>query len=299
MWRLLQDLRYAVRQSRKHPAFTAVSLLTFALAIGAVTAIFSELDAILLRPLPYPNPSRLMWLTNYVPPKDYLVGAPDFLVWRNQNCSFLALAAYDDGDSNLSGHDRSQRTHFARVTSSFFTTLGVQPEFGRAFRKDEDVPGAPNVAILSNRLWQRSFGGNASAVEDTIKLDGVTYDIVGVMPVSFVFPKDGHEPDVLLPLALEQHVDMATQAIPTVSVIGRLRSGIKINQALAEVSAIETRFEQTYPPGLKNMTLGMQTEVVPLQQYLAGQSPHTIFILLAAAAFLAARVRQRREFATG
>src|SRR5580658_9748403 len=140
---LLQDLRYALRQLRKTPGFTTVATITLALGIGANTAIFSVLNAVLLRPLPYAAPSRLVWLTNYLPRgKDHIVATPDFVAWRNQNDSFTGLAAYDDGDFNLTGGACPERIHYASVTASFFSVLGVQPEVGRAFRKDENSPGA-------------------------------------------------------------------------------------------------------------------------------------------------------------
>jgi predicted permease len=285
---LLQDLRYALRQLRKTPGFTAVAMITLALGIGANAAIFSVLNAVLLRPLPYAAPSRLVWLTNYLPRgKDHIVATPDFVAWRNQNDSFTGLAAYDDGDLNLTGGGASpERIHCASVTASFFSVLGVQPEVGRAFRKDENTPGVSPVVILSHGFWQRRFAADRSVIGNKVVLDGSSAEVVGVMPASFVFPDGGAAPEVFLPLSLPEHLDMASQRIEIVRVIGRLRPDVTIDEAKAEVSTIQQRLVATYPPAFKNMVAGMETQVTSLQERLVGNVRPTLLMLLAAVVFL-------------
>src|SRR5205085_10848598 len=145
---IFQDFRYGLRVLRKAPGFTAIAVLTLALGIGANTAIFSVLNTVLLRPLPYRDPSHLVWVSNYLPNlKDTIVATPDYIAWRNQSHSFSDLAAYDEDDFNLTGSGYPERIHAGIATASLFSVLGVQPELGRAFRKEENIPGSAPVVI--------------------------------------------------------------------------------------------------------------------------------------------------------
>ena len=284
---LIQDLRYALRQIRKAPGLIATAVITLALGIGANTAIFSALNAVVLRPLPYENSSRLVWLTNYLPRfKDQTVGTPDFLAWRDQNHSFSSLAAYDQGDFNLTGGTGPERIHYVGVTASLFTVLGIQPQAGRAFRNEENIPGAAPVAILSHGLWQRSFGADRFILGKKVALDGTAFEVIGVMPPSFVFPDNESAPDVLIPLSLPEHLDMATQPIEIIQVIGRLRPGITIDQAKADIATIQAQFVNTYPPAFKNLVAGIEVQVLSLHEHLVGDVRHTLLVLLAAVLFL-------------
>jgi putative ABC transport system permease protein len=284
---LVQDLRYGLRQLRRRPTFTTIAILTLALGVGANTAIFCVLNAVLLRPLPYESSSDLVWLTNYLPRlQDHIVGTPDFVTWRSQNHSLSKLAAFEEGDVNLTGGINPERIHSAYITASLFPLLEIRPELGRGLRDEENVPGAPPVVILSHGLWQRRFGASSSTVGSMLVLDGTPHEVVGVMPASFVFPNGGLAPDILVPLSLPEHLDMASKSIEIVSVIGRLRRGISINQAGADLSTIQQRFVTTYPPAFKNMAAGIETQVISLHEHLVGEVRHTLLLLLAAALFL-------------
>lgn len=288
MQTFLQDLRYALRQLKKNPGFTIVAVLTLALGIGANTAIFSVLNALILRPLPYPTSSRLVWITQYLPRlKGEIVGTPDFLAWRDQSHSFSQLAAYDEGDANLTGGEYPERIHTVAITASLFPLLGVQPASGRAFRNDENNPGTSSAVILSYGLWQRRFSADPSILGTKILLDGSPHEVVGIMPASFVFPNSGPNPDILMPLSLPEHLDMSNQNIELVSVLGQLRPGVSIAEANAELSAIQHQFvASAYPSDFKNMVSGFEMRATSLHEHMVGDVRHTLFILLAAVGFL-------------
>jgi len=285
---LSQDLLYALRHFRKHRSTAITAVITLALGIGVTTAIFSVFNAVVLNPLPYANSNRLIWLTNYLPKlKDHIVGTPDFIAWRDQNHTLDGIAAFDDGDFNLTSTNRAERIHYAAVTSSLFDVLGVQPALGRPFRSQENTPVAAPVVIISSALWHRRFGGAQSAIGSKIELDYHPYEIVGIMAPTFVFPASGSTPDVLLPLTVPGRADTAIQTIEVVNVIGRLRKGISISQASAEIASIQRQFiEQSYQVGFKNMVSGLQTQIVPLQQHLIGNFRHSVAIMMAAVMFL-------------
>ena len=284
----VQDVHYAVRQLRKSPGLTATAVISLALGIGANTAIFSVLNALLLRPLPYKSSSKLVWLSTYLPRlKDHVVGTPDYLQWRRESRSLADIAAYDEGDANLTGGANPERIHYRGVSASLFSVLGIQPVMGRNFRDDENAPDAPPVVILCNGFWQRRFGGLRSVIGTKIRLDGIPHEVVGIMPASFVFPDRGLAPDLLLPLSLPENVNYATsRQVEMVQVIAKLRSKVSIDQAKTELSGVEQRFTNTFPPAFRNLTAGMETEVVPLRRQLVGDVRHTLIILLAAVVFL-------------
>src|SRR6266550_3787730 len=283
-----QDLRYALRQLRKSPGLTTTAILTLALGIGANTAIFTVLNAVLLRPLPYEEPSRLAWLTNYMPRgKATIVGAPDFVQWRSQNYSFTELAAYDEGNFNLTGGLSPERIHYASVTASLLPLLGVQPAAGRSFRSDENTSESVPVVMLSHEIWQRQFGSDRSVIGTKIALDGDEYEVIGILPASSVFPSGGTSPEVLVPLHLPENTGMASKNIEILNVIGRLRPGITINQARSDISTIQSAFvASSYPPAFRNIVAGFETRVIPLQQHLVGDVERTLLVLLGAVAFL-------------
>ena len=285
---LLHDFRYAVRQLRKTPGLTATAIVTLALGIGANTAIFTLLNAVLLRPLPYDHASRLVWITDYLPRlKDSVVGTPDFVQWRNQNHSFTELAAYDEGEFDFTGGPRPERIHFAGVTASFLPMLGVQPIAGRVFRPEENIPGATATVILSYPFWQRRFGGDRAVVGTRVIVDGTPREIAGIMPASFVFPSNTGDPDVLVPLSLPEHLDMSSRAIQIVNVVGRLRHGVSVVQANNELSTIQHQFvASSYPTGFKNMVSGFQMRLTPLQTHLAGDVHQALVVLFAAVTLL-------------
>src|SRR5438552_945406 len=158
---------------RRSPGFTAVAVLTLALGIGANSSIFSVVNAVLLRPLPYEDPDRIVWVTEVVPAFNNAehVSGPDFLDWREQNEVFEQIAAYDSGEINLTGGDEPERIRCGRVSARFFSLLGVRPAMGRAFLDEEDRPGQNHVAMITQSLWQRRFGSDANLIGKTLTLD--------------------------------------------------------------------------------------------------------------------------------
>jgi putative ABC transport system permease protein len=243
MGTLASDLRTSLRSLANRPAFTAVALLTLALGIGANSAIFSVVHAVLLRPLPYGEPERLIWATNVLP--DFgaeMLPAADYLDWRDGSRALAALAAYDDGISfTLTGAERPERIRGARVTASFLPTLQVQPARGRGILPQEERLNGGQVAVVSDRFWQR-FYGNASFEVKPLELDNQSFTVVGVLPRGFLFPRNP-EVDVLVPLALDETVERGRQQMSIVQVIGRLKPGISLAQAHAELDGIQTRSE--------------------------------------------------------
>src|SRR2546423_1376153 len=189
---MLQDIRFAVRGLLKKPGFTFVAVLTLALGIGANAAIFTAVDAALLRPFPYKDPAALgpVWQTS--PQSEFSEhgpGYPDYLDWRAQANSFEEMAGYSAGAALFSGQGQPERIWSARVTSSFFPLLGVEARLGRTFREGEDLPGRPRLAVLSHGFWQRRFGADPDVIGQSLTLNAESYEIIGVLPPGFHFAK--------------------------------------------------------------------------------------------------------------
>jgi len=192
LWR---DLRQGVRVLVKNPGFTVVAVLTLALGVGANTAIFSVVDAVVLRPLPYKDPSGLVMVKESIPlagPEPIPVCAPDVIQFQRQNQVFEAVAAFRGGQFDLAGEGEPERVTAERVNAGLFSLLGVQPMLGRGFTADEDQPGHP-LAILSYALWQRHFAADPGVIGRTVTLDRQPYTVIGIMPRSFAFPLQGME----------------------------------------------------------------------------------------------------------
>ena len=234
---LWQDLRYATRMLARNRGFTAVAVVTLALGIGATTAIFTVVNAVLLRPLPYPHPEQLVYV------KENLGHAPgiflpskDFAAWRNQSRTLSPIAAYVTSWANLTGGREAERVFPGAASSSFFSLLETHPVVGRVFLPEEDRPGGPPVVILSHALWKRDFGGDPSVVGKGVTLDGKTYTVVGVLPAKFFVPDRYRlNYDLWMPLALG---DAGSAQFPIVRVIGRLKPGVSLEQARAELDSI-------------------------------------------------------------
>ena len=186
---MLQSLRYAIRSLRRSPGLTGTSVLTIALGIGAGTALFSVVKAVLLNPLPYPHPDRLAWLAETNDSRDDTrIAFRNFLDWHEQNHSFSALAAYGDGPVVVGGGTTPERTYGAAVTEDFFKVFGVQPFMGRMFSAAEQKPGGALAVLISQGLWQRAYGADPAALGRTIRVAGMAGTIIGVMPAGFSFP---------------------------------------------------------------------------------------------------------------
>jgi putative ABC transport system permease protein len=283
---ILQDLRYGIRTLLKRPGFTIVAVVALALGIGANSAIFSVVNSVLLRPLPYKDPSRLViaWETNPQLLSDYLKthneAAPgNFLDWQAQSQSFENLAAFRWQDFNLTGGDAPEQVIGNTVTTNMFATLGVQPILGRDFLAEEGQAGRDNVVILSHGLWQRRFGSNTNVVGQTISVNGRLHTIVGVMPEGFEFPRAASE--LWTPLAPGDDFKTNRRA-HFLYTRARLKPGVTIEQAQAEMNTIAARLEQQYPDS--NNQRGVR--LASLSEESVAQIKPALLILLAAVGFV-------------
>ena len=236
---LIQDLRYGVRILLKQPGFTLVAVITLALGIGANTAIFSLVNSILLRPLPFRDPDRIVRLIQASPKlglASWGVSQADFAAYSDQNRSFETVALYNSGAINLTGAGEPERLPMTSVTADFFKVFGVNPLLGRTFAAGEDAQGKNSVCVLSYSFWQRRFGGDKNIVGRIINLNNTPTEVVGVMPAEFKFPR--FEIDLWTPLALN-----TTRTAPYFfTVVGRLKPGIQVAQAQADTTEILQNF---------------------------------------------------------
>ena len=284
-----QDLRFALRQLAKHPGFTFTAILVLALGLGANTAIFTVVNAFLLRPLPYKDPARLMGLFERdpidIPEGDHYndVAPGNYLDWQKMSTSFEQIAAANDGGAlNLSSPNNAfppQRVNACTCSNNVFTTLGIPPLLGRGFRPDEDRWGAPRVAVIGYGLWQRRFGGSASVIGKQIRLDGELHQVVGVMPRGFAFPYRTVE--IWVPLL--QNVTPEQQKKHDnhfLLVVGRLRPGVSVATARAEIDGFARRYRHAHP----NEVSGKGGNVVPWQGYLVHDVRTSLLVLFGAVA---------------
>src|SRR5438034_1991771 len=276
----MNDLTLALRQLRKSPGFTFVAVLTLALGIGANTAIFSIVNAVLLRPLPYPDADRIMVLSESSGPgQDYSVALPDYFDWRNENTVFEHLAATHKESRNLSGIPGRdpERVSCASVTRNFFNIIGLPPELGRTFSQDEDKVGAPPVAVISDRVWRRVFNADPGVLGRSITLHDQNYTVTGVMPPQMTSPQDT---DVWLSMMRRSNNPawMDRSHHPMIYVWGKLKPGVTVDQARTEMKGIAARLEKTYPD-----TNGGETAVItPLLDNLVGKYRTNLGLLLGA-----------------
>ena len=280
-----QDLRFGLRMLRKNPGFSFVAILTLALGIGATTAIFSVVNAVLLRPLPFPQGERIVRLWETLPAEPglrYQVRFLNFQDWR-QNQVFSHLTAYREDGFNLQTGTGTQRLEGTRVTADFFHVLGVQPALGRDFSAQEDAPGGERVVIISHALWQQSFGGSAQLIGQQLKVDGENHTVVGIMPPGFSFPGYGYaneETHLWLPYALAAP---ATGRGPhRLRVLGRLQPNVTVAQARAEFDTIAQRLEQAYPATNK----GAGVLMIPLHTLYSEDLQRPLTVLLCAVLFV-------------
>jgi putative ABC transport system permease protein len=265
---------------RKQPAFSAIAILTLALGIGANTAIFSIVNAVLLRPLPYPAADRIMVLNESSGPgQDYSVALPDYFDWRNDNTVFEHLAATHKESRNLSGIPGRdpERISCASVTRNFFNIIGLPPKIGRTFSEDEDKVGAPPVVVISDRLWQRAFNRDPAVLGRSITLHGQNYTVIGVMPSQVTSPQDT---DVWLSMMRRSNNAVWMQRFihPMIYVWGKLKPGVTLEQARAEMKGIAARLEQAYPETNKQV----YAVVTPLLENLVGKYRTNLGLLLGA-----------------
>jgi putative ABC transport system permease protein len=278
MRNLWQDLLYGGRLLRKSPAFTLVAVLTLGLGIGANAAIFSIVNAVILRPLPYPNPQQLVMVWETDSNRKIVRGtAPpaDFLDWRSQNQSFQSIAAYHLWFFTLSGAGDPEQLWGAHVSPVFFSMLGVKPALGRTFRPDEEQPGQDRVVILSHRVWARRFGSDPTIIDRSITLDDKAYSVVGVLPSSFSLWGPSQDIDLWLPLSFAQNEIRRDN--PSLVAFARLKDRVTLAQANADLSTISHRLSMEYPA----TNQGTGVHVVLLHQDLIGSIGNPLLILLA------------------
>jgi putative ABC transport system permease protein len=277
---MIADLRYALRMLAKSPAFTFVVVLTLGLAIGANSAIFSVVNSVLLQSLPYSKSEQLVRVFGTQPMLAQAPSSPaNFIEWKAENEVFERIATYVGQGFNLVGTDKPERVIGARVSADLFQLLGVQPALGRTFTGDEDRHGADRVVILSHEFWQSRFGGDPGAVRQTISLNDQTFTVIGVMPAGFAFP--GTRTQVWTPVAFNP-AEQATRDTNFIDVIARLKPGVSIEQAQANMTALAKRQAERYP----KTNFGVGVKVVSLQENIVGDVRPMLVVLLAAVAFV-------------
>jgi putative ABC transport system permease protein len=283
----LQDIRYGLRALRKYPAYSAVAIATLAVGIGAGTAVFSVVGAVLLRPLPYKNPGELVRIFETNPLRRWTrnIAAPaNWADWQVRNQSFTGIAAYEQFSNNGSGASEMFLTGFGEpqgvknlgVSGNFFDVLGAAPLLGRRFTEEEQYDGKARVAILSYGLWQSAFGGDANIVGKTITLSGRGYDVVGVMPRTFFFP--GRDVQLWTPFGYTPKRIADSRRPHWLGVVARLKPGVTFEQANADMVGIARQLEQQYPD--TNTQMGVRLE--PLHESFANE-PRTALLMLSAA----------------
>ena len=277
----LNDVRYAIRNLIKRPAFTFIAALTLALGIGANTAIFSSVYALLLKPLPFPQLDRVVTLWDTYPTRGVRrneVAVANYLDWQAQNKSFEQLALYRWWTANLTGMDHPDRIQAFMSTTNFLDTLGVKPVMGRNFAADESQPGKETVAIITHESWQRRFGGDASILGKTITLDNTAYTIIGVMPEKFAYPANA---ELYSPLAMTPQI-AGNRNFNSYYVVGRLKPGVSVQSAQADIDNITARLEQQYP----ETNTGVRATVFPIVADTVRKYETGIWIGMAAVAFV-------------
>jgi putative ABC transport system permease protein len=277
---LLHDVRYSLRTLVREPGFTILAFFALALGIGATTAVFTVVDSVLLRPLPYNHPERLV-VALHGPTASGPVSPADYLDYRRDVRSFERLSAAQAWGATLGGGDRPERIAGLQVSPDLFDTLGVQAILGRTFIAGEDEPGRTHVIVIGHRLWQRRFGGVRDVVGRTVQLDGVPYVVVGVMPASFRFaPFWQTRAEMWTPLSLAKRLD--DRAGRSLRLFGRLKDGIGVTQAQSEMSALSARLAAAYP----ETNTGTGITVRPLLDKVVSGIRRTLLALMAMVAFV-------------
>ncbi|HEY7568353.1 MAG TPA: ABC transporter permease, partial [Gemmatimonadaceae bacterium] len=277
--RLIQDVRYGLRALRRTPAFTAIAVLTLALAIGANSAVFSVVNNVLLQPLPFRDPARL-YLVSHTPtnlPFELPPGLADrlYIAYRERARAFESVAGYQRQQVTLSGVGDAARLFGTRVSANFFTTLGVAPAVGRSFVADEEIPGRDRVVILGDRLWRQRFNADQAIIGRTISLDGMPRTVVGVMPAGFTFPASA---DLWTPMAMT--LDPGNSFI--VPVVGRLRDDVTPQQAKSELESIV----QSLPSDPRGASFKSVAEIIPLKDNLTKNVRRPLYIFGGAVGFV-------------
>ena len=280
---LLKDVRYGVRMLVRNPGFTIVSVIALALGIGANVAIFSVVNGVLLSPLPFKEPDRLMMIRETKLPQfpEFSVASGNFLDWKKQNTVFERLVAFRGSSLNLIGTGDPERLIGLKVTEGFFAMLGAQPQLGRDFLVEEDQPGRNNVVVISHGLWQRRFGGDSKILNQAITLSGQSYTVIGVMPDTFRFGGGAEVTELWTPMAFTAQ-EAQNHGGHYVAAIGKLRPGVTLDQASSEMSTIAGRLAAQYP----GANTGWDVKIIPLLEYSVRTIKPALLVLLVAVAFV-------------
>ena len=279
-----QDLRFGFRQLLSNPGFAAIATLSLALGIGANTAIFSLLDAVLLRPLPFHDPDRLVMVWEDAAKIGFPRNTPapaNYADWKAQNRVFVDLAAINWRSFNLTDEGEPEKVEAQAVTANFFPLLGVKPDLGRVFNGEEDQPGRNNVAMISYGLWQRRFGGDPALVGKEILLDGQKHTVIGVTPSGFQFLSK--EVGLWVPAAFNPQ-ELANRGSHYLTVVARMKPGVTLKEARADVAAITQRINRDNPVSWSGFELG--SVVISLREQLAGDVRPALIVLLVAVGFV-------------
>ncbi|HEX6719261.1 MAG TPA: ABC transporter permease [Pyrinomonadaceae bacterium] len=280
---IIKDIRYGFRSLLKRPGFTVIALVALALGIGANTAIFSLVNAVVIQPLPFPDPDRLVWVFGNIRngPNRASISPPDFLDYRSQNKTFEQFAASGTlpGAVNLTGSGEPERLTASIVTGNYFDTFGVAPSLGRAFTLENEKPGQDQVVVLSDTLWQKRFGGDPEIINKTIVLDGKSYEVIGVMPASLRLPQAA---ELWIPINFDGPPEMKWRKAHFLRPVGRLKEGVTLAQAKADTDRIAAQLEQQYP----DSNTGWSLRLLSLREQLVGSSRTMLFILFGAVGFV-------------
>jgi len=285
---LWQDLRYALRGLRQRPGFSAVAVLTLALGIGANTGVFSIANGVLLRPLPYADPDRLVMVWGHRAQEPLAeLSVPEYLDLRERSHALTGLAAYADGSASLTGIGAPERLRVGLMTANAPAVLGVMPARGRGFTTDEDLPGRPLVVLLSDGLWRRRFGADPGILGRTLTLDDAPATVIGVMPPEFQLPShySGRPMDLWAPLQLDPATDRAERGWHYLLGVGRLQDGRTLESASRETSTLMRGMVAEYPGAYRPDFTGSATSV---RQEVLGDVRPAILVLLGAVALLLA-----------
>ena len=282
MNQIVSDLRYAIRMLMKTPGFTAVAIFTLAVGIGANTAIFSVVNGVLLRPLPYPDPDDVVLV--YSANERTRRGTssyPNYRDWRERNQSFEDLATFTSSSFTWTGAGEPERLTAARVSASFFSLLRVKPLYGRTFSAEEDTPEGPKTVVLSHRLWARRFASDPAMLERTLTLDGNPFQVIGVLAPDFNFPLFDSDTDIYTSNATAG-VNWPERGAQVMTGLARLKRGVTSQQAQADMEGIAEQLGEQYP----NTNLGLTVQVVGLHEELVGDLRTGLWVLLGAVAFV-------------
>jgi putative ABC transport system permease protein len=275
-----REIRNAMRSLARVPSLTAISILTVALGVGAGTALFSVVKAVLLNPLPYPDPGRLAWLAEINDHgRPMQVGFQNFLDWRSANRTFSTMAAYEEGTAIVAGGEVPQSTSGAAVTDDFFRVMGANAMIGRTFSREEELMGGPLAVVIGYDLWQRAFGGSRSILGRSIHLLGIAPVVIGVMPPGFSYPE---KVELWMPDTAFGDPGFGVRTGHNWRVVGRLKPGIRMEQAQADIAAIERGIKQRYPSPFQ----GKDAVVISLLSHVAGEVRRPLLMLFGAVGFL-------------